>query len=172
VLDIGTAPKEDGSLSLLMFDEVLGNILPGVNFKFEGIDVSFPMFKMNEEGRAVPGNYKFDEGGRATLGGITYLDAHQNEKFNIGSEEFKLAHRYHFIFLSKVLQQLKEDDEVFSKTNLEPLEFIDKKSPQLVMTPIQKKAVLHLLRHLEIGGVLFIEPFVVFRFLMRKQEKN
>jgi hypothetical protein len=171
-LDVATAPKEKGSPTLNMLKKAFSACLGGTNFELYGTDIALPYFKMAADGSVEYSDYvdprtgKFRE--KTVLAGVRYFLA-LKPSYNALSDECFKAEHFDFISICMALHHLRLDGE---KDKLMPLSTLNIISPEgerlndkikLLMAPSTQKAVDRLLSRLNIGGILFVNPFFASR---------
>lgn len=153
-LDIGSAPKRNGAPTL----NVLKDNLPGV-FRFYGIDILMPYYEIRD-GKIVRSKYYRKE--ENVVNGVVYYNG-KNPRFNVLSDDFLPDELFSFISICMTLQQLN-DGQRYSSLPFTTHRVLDSKGRnfgwrgKVRTTKSQQAVVDRLLSHLEIGGVLFLDP--------------
>ncbi|MSR78127.1 MAG: hypothetical protein EXS63_07910 [Candidatus Omnitrophica bacterium] len=169
ILDVGTAPKENGSPSLVTL-QTLNQLLPNVKMKLTGIDNFFPTWSISNGGEIMASpfrNITLQPRARLEKDGIFYWDTTPPENDPM-SETFmgdEPTERFHIITLSMILHLLrrKGDQVKPSPMTIDPgihwrtgFDIKIVPAPEYHLTSSQQEVLQNLLRRLKLGGVMFL----------------
>lgn len=161
-LDIGCAPKENGSPGL----NELKKLLPDF-FSFDGCDISFPLYKLEQSRK---NNYEikiskyfedFNTPKREVeINGILYHNSSKDPNFDVQNENFLKETKYDFISACMVLHQIYENEprEIMpfsSKTLVDTNGNSFEENARLPISRQQQEVIDRILDGLNPGGVLF-----------------
>ncbi len=163
MLDIGSAPKEHGSMPLNSLMRVFRSW--GIEPEIHGTDQFFPVFKTNQEGDIVPESDYYFESDGSFLGkeGIRYWNTQKSPKANVLNNDFGLG-KFDVITLSKVLHHLTVDKDTYAPKPLSTWNLIYSKENRIQgpfselygITETQQQVIDRLLDSLAEGGILFL----------------
>jgi hypothetical protein len=171
-LDIGSAPKADGSPTLNLLARTFKRWLPEQRFEFIGTDIAFPPWVIRD-GKIE--RFKWDAidepTNRFTLHGIHFWDA-RNPVNDIGSPQFlshSLDDQFDFISMCAVIHHFgmgqPANSHCLDRDSTGPIRWVEDNGQDIdapafdLITEKQKKAINNALRHLNPeGGIFFFYP--------------
>jgi transketolase len=168
VLDIGSAPKGQGSapLNLLrrFFDE--DKDLKEKKFEVVGTDVFFPVFEESAGDVRIRTDADLPE---KTINQVHYYDALKYAPdavhvADVTEKDFNLG-RFDYITMVATLHHLVKTDEIFEEMPLAKVELRNPDgnpfAPKYFMAPTQQKVLTNLLNSLDEGGIFFLNLMAI-----------